>query len=115
VKVARKRNPYVVVPMKYYDFLDINHVAKYVLPLNVVNVSGQNVLWTKITWIKLQKSDPGRVFFKSSFDDTSFQCVQLKSSRKGPSIKCDLKPLYDAKLPITVAKKKDLLSLCSDE
>ena len=32
-----------------------------------------------------------------------------------PSIKCDLKPLYDAKLPITVAKKKDLLSLCSDE
>ena len=65
MKVARKRNPYVVVPMKYYDFLDIKHVAKYVLPLNVVNVnvSGQNVLWTKNTWIKLKKSDPRRVCF----------------------------------------------------
>jgi len=82
--------------------LDIKHVVKYVLPFNVVNVSGQNVLWTKITWIKLQKSYPGVCFFKSGFDDTSFQCVQLKSSRKGPSIKCDLKPLYDAKLPIKI-------------
>ena len=82
MKVARKRNPYVVVPMKYYDFLDINHVAKYVLPLNVVNVSGQNVLWTKITWIKLQKSYPGRVFLRAVLMTPVFSVCNLNPQGK---------------------------------
>ena len=54
MRVTPKRTPYVGVPMKYYDAFYIKHVAKTVMPPNVVNVSGQKVIWTKIKLIKLQ-------------------------------------------------------------
>ncbi|KAH3856021.1 hypothetical protein DPMN_098601 [Dreissena polymorpha] len=38
VRVARKRNPYVLVPMKYYDCLGIKDLVISVLPPNVVNI-----------------------------------------------------------------------------
>lgn len=40
VRMARKRNSYVVVPMKHYDFLDIKNIARSVLPPNAVGMQG---------------------------------------------------------------------------
>lgn len=114
VRMARKRNPYVVVPMKHYDFLDIKNIARSVLPPKAVGMQGQRIQWMKVRWIKLQKDEPGNIYFKYSFDDQQFQCIKIKSSRKGLSLKSDLQSLYTAKLPIAAAKIKDLLSLCSD-
>lgn len=78
VKMAHKRNPYVVVPMKYYDFLDIKSTTKSVFLLNVVDIKGQKIQWAKIKWLKFQKSEPGNVYVKYSFEE-QFNCVKLKS------------------------------------
>jgi hypothetical protein len=44
-------------------------------------------------------------------NDNDFERVQLKKETQ-PSAKCPLSKLYKSKLPISSAKKKDLIALC---
>ncbi|CAG2201529.1 unnamed protein product [Mytilus edulis] len=114
--MARKRNPYIVIPVNYRDFYDLKGL-KTDLNINLKRtVSGETINWLKVKWIRVTKENPGSVFFNNGFDPENFMEAKFQSSslrgRKKKTGNIKLSPLYESKLQISAAKKADLLSLC---
>ena len=132
VRMARKRKPYTVVPLKYTDIIDFKDVSSKIFPLSIVDTNGKKVKWLQIKWIQFRQHEPDSIFFKYEFDEEEFHCIKIKavnakriSTRGAKKISeierpefqigiSDLKYCYDNKIPISDAKKKDLLALCKD-
>ncbi|CAC5417011.1 unnamed protein product [Mytilus coruscus] len=114
--MARKRNPYIVIPVNYRDFYDLKGL-KTDFNINLKRtVSGETINWLKVKWIRVTKENPGSVFFNNGFDPGNFMEAKFQSSslrgRKKKTGNIKLSPLYESKLQISAAKKADLLSLC---
>jgi hypothetical protein len=114
VRMARRKNPYFVVPVKHQDILNFKPVAQQILPNMSFDDQGRRVQWMKIVWLQVRKSDPDYLFFKYSFDQEEFNMLKIKSARRGTlAIQDDIPKAYTGKLSISEAKKKDLQSLCA--
>jgi hypothetical protein len=113
IRLARKKRPYTVVPLKYFDFLNLKPLGNSLLSANAVDAKGQRVQWMKIRWLRFRKSEPNDIFFKYQFDG-DFRSMKIKSSRKTKAATAPVPQLYLTKLSISSAKKADLVSLCSD-
>lgn len=126
VRLARKKKPYTVVPLKYYDILNFKEVSSKIFPTTIVDTTGKRVQWLKLKWIQLRKHEPDCVFFKYEFDEDTFHCIKINMNAK-KSTRATVKSgsvfklgvtepnkCYTSKLPISDAKKRDLLSLCKD-
>ena len=78
--------------------------------------SGVNINWLKVKWIQVTKECPESIFFNTGFDPNDFIEAKLQPSNMRGRSKTTGKtaplPLYSSKLPISEAKKADLLSLC---
>ncbi|XP_052075475.1 uncharacterized protein LOC127712922 [Mytilus californianus] len=116
VSMARKTNPYIVIPVNYRDFYDLKGL-KTDFNINLKRtVSGETINWLKVKWIRVTKENPGSVFFNNGFDPENFMEAKFQSSslrgRKKKTGNIKLSPLYESKLQISAAKKADLLSLC---
>lgn len=112
-ELARRKNPYVVVPMRYPDFYDLKRLAKDSFSNFKTTVDGTTVNWLKVKVLKVQKSNPGQIFVKYNFDDVDFMCINAKRVKRGrPETHCKISKKYQDKLSISIAKKKDLLDLC---
>jgi len=74
------------------------------------------VIWLDIRCIRVEKKHPTSVFFKTDFDQERFDEVrqQYKTGDRSGFL-MNLKPAYSASLPITKAKKQDLMSLCTSK
>ena len=68
-------------------------------------------------WIQIRKSSPDCIFFNYGLNKDSFMQVNFKTATRNrghPGQEREqLQQRYGAKLPISVAKKNYLLSLCS--
>ena len=116
IAMARKKNPYRVIPMSFSSFKDIKDLKSTNYNSVKIDQNGDKVNWLKIKWIKVTKDHPENVFVNSTFEEANFQ--QLKfcriSRKKNLSTKhFELKPLYQSKIPISKAKTADLLALCT--
>ena len=81
--MARKKNSYVDVPMKYNHVVDFKKfVQKYCRNLNV-STSGQRNILLNVEWIQVRKFSPKSVFVNYSFDIDSFVQIAVKFTRKG--------------------------------
>ena len=77
--------------------------------------------WSQICWFRHTKADPEYVFLDYTLNQ-DFRAVNLtgaRSTRKNKSDNADIlnlgvaeSPAYSGRLPITNAKKEDLLELC---
>lgn len=117
VRMARKKKPYEVIPIKYSDIYNFREIAKKLFPSTAVDSKGHKIKWMKFKWIQFRKHDPDCMFFKYEYDEEEFHCFRMKttSRKSGVSHIAEKVPrCYSDKLPISVAKKNDLLSLCSD-
>lgn len=118
VNFARRQNPYLVVPMKYSDFKDFKLLAKNQYKNMKVDIRGQRISWSAVKWIQIKKDTPDNIFFNYSFEKDEFLKVNFKSTtrRSGRPVsgEIELQQRYPSKLPISVCKKKDLLSLCTN-
>ena len=115
VNLARKNKPYLVVPMKYGDFKDYKLLTKKVYKNMKVDTMKRRIQWQSVKWIQMRKSNPDSIFFNYGFDKEEFQEVCMKSATRSGRPLTDIVELqgrYEGKLPISDAKKKDLLSLC---
>ena len=79
-------------------------------------MDGKKINWTKIRWMRFQKESPNTCFIKYELDE-EFQAIQLTGIKRGRSTDVTstsdkLPRRYHAKLPISAAKKKDLVDLC---
>ena len=118
LKMARRNNPYLVIPLKHKDILDFKQVASTRVQNTKKDSKGQRVQWLDVQCIKFVKEEEGIMFFKYSFDEEEFKVLRLLGrSAKGKrhdTLKT-IPRLYTSKLRITEAKKRDLLSLCASE
>lgn len=113
--MARRMRPYLVVPIKYTDILDFKTLAASTLRNTKTDITGQKVNWLQIKAFHFEKGKGEEIFFKTSFDQGNYQTIKVAGERKrGRAAPIKTIPhLYSHKLPISQAKKSDLLSLCS--
>ena len=111
---ARQKKPYIIVPVKYRDIMDFKSFSKDQCPNMKCTVDGDRVNWLKVKWIQVRRSDPRSIFLNNTFDTTQFVELKVQSSTRGRPQQWPVKlaALYTHKLPISEAKKKDLVSLC---
>ena len=107
IAMARRRNPYRVIQMKFYDFTDMKDLTKQTNDNIKVDISGKAVNWKKLKWIQYRKDKPESLFIKQCTRGDK-NAVQVEENPKPVSLKRN----YDGKLPISKAKHQNLLALC---
>lgn len=110
--MARRNNPYVVVPMKYWDFSDLKRMTSENCKPMKFDQEGKRVNWLKIKWIRVTKEQPDCIQIKTDWD-SDFQIVKALQQARGRAQSMVPKTKYEGKIAISEAKKKDLLSLCN--
>ena len=58
ISLSRKKKPYVVIPMKYTDFLDLKGFSKQNCPNMKMSTMGTRVNWLKVVGFTLEKPIP---------------------------------------------------------
>ena len=113
IHMARRNKPYVVVPMRYNNFKDLKSFTKEEYSGMKTDTEGNKVNWMRIKVIRVTKESPDEIQIKESFTDQQFRSIRIRQTRGRPSDTPKAIPnKYDSRLPITVQKKKDLMSLC---
>ncbi|KAK7506012.1 hypothetical protein BaRGS_00002734 [Batillaria attramentaria] len=114
LRMARRGQPYVVIPLKHTDFLDFKSLASTAIRNTKTDLKGNKVNWLGIRSTQFLKGQEEMMFFKYSFDEQEYQVLKMigSSKRRGPPLPSQVPRCYSGKLPISAAKKQDLLSLC---
>ncbi|CAC5378891.1 unnamed protein product [Mytilus coruscus] len=55
VSMARKKNPYIVIPMNFRDFSDLKSLRKKMCNNMKKTVNNKTINWLLIKWIKVEK------------------------------------------------------------
>ena len=118
LRMARRNRPYIVIPVRYTDFLDFKALAAAKLRNTKTDIMGQRVNWLRLKVLRFEESRPEEILFKTSFDQSEYQTIKVsggsKRGRKVPQLKGNVVPqLYSTKIPISSAKKEDLNYLCT--
>nr|KAG5701344.1 hypothetical protein BaRGS_006118 [Batillaria attramentaria] len=114
VRMARRTNPYTVIPIRYTQILDFKYLASQIIRNTKVDKNNKRVSWFKMKVIHFCKGQD-TMHFKYGFDDSEYHQLCLSSSsarRRQPDLAHIIRPRYTEKLPVSEAKKQDLLSLC---
>ena len=113
VSIARKKNPYIVIPLSFRDFYDLKKVRHASCKNMKETATGAKINCLKVKWIKIMKDTPDSIFFNYSFDEENFMEVKVRAvglrGRKGKMSNIKLSPLHETKLSISDAKKADLV------
>lgn len=121
--LARRKNPYHVIEMNTDDFIDFKSLSTDLRILSVRTCDNTNanikIDWTTMSELKVIKSKPRTIYFKTSPLQETHQSITLKrhvktADAQGDSLKRKhIEKLNKAHPKITHQKYKDLLSLCS--
>ena len=117
LRQARRRNPYTVVPIRHGDVKDFKKVKQDRQKNVKLTTDGKKVQWNKIKWMRYTKKEPGTCYIKYDFDE-EFQEVKVYGTKRGRSAETEsvkiggIPQKYKSKLPISAAKKKDLMQMC---
>lgn len=103
-RLARRRQPYLVKPMNYSDFIDFKKLSQDLRILSVrVSEGGHNVKWTEIKEFMVTKSESTKLFFKYSHFDDVYDAIELKRTIIGNLKDYRLQPLN--KEPLKIPRK----------
>lgn len=114
VRMAKKTGqPFRVQELDTKDILNIKKLSTQIGSNFVKNTSGEKVTWTSVKIIRVEKDSPNIIFYKTSYEQTEFKEIKVltRISKRKQSI--ILEPAYENSPGISIAKKQDLLSLCS--
>ena len=114
LRMARRKQPFKVVPFSFGDFVDLHHLCEVQFSNVKKDVTGEQVNWLKIKMLRFNKERPNAILFKYNFDD-EFRTIKVSVSGRRKSVetlKGEERPAYEDVQPISDAKKKDLVSLC---
>ena len=115
IHMARRNNPYIVIPMKHWDILDFKTLQKNYYKNVETNKKGDRVRWRDIKQLQFRKAVPDTIFYRYKFDDP-FEEIICKVPTRGRQRLLEnfsLQGKYSHRLSISEAKKNDLLSLCN--
>ena len=114
IHMARRNNPYIVIPLKYWDILDFKTLQKDHFKNMDKNTKGQKVRWREIKQLQFRKETPNVLYYKYKFDEEfeEITCKVPTRGRKRLVENVEVRSKYKERLHISEAKKADLLSLC---
>lgn len=93
--------------------IDLKNLSESIIQNKTKDNLGNKVQWLKIKVLRYEKNTPGLIKFKYNIEDQEFLTIKTFKDQNPPNIPTELKPLYGNQLPISIAKKRDLLRLCS--
>lgn len=113
---CRKSNKYFLTEMSHEDFLSTFNLEKTITNRKR-NVDGQPLNWLQMRWIRIEKTEPFSIKYKTTFlADMPFGVLNIQKKRENgrplaslTNVEQDL--LYPTTRPITMAKKKDMIDL----
>ena len=110
ILAARKKpRPYVVNILRYEDFIDVKHLAGQFMRNTSRTIDGQTVQWLKIKMLRFEKAEQNLIKFKYNITDENFCVINVFGGFECSIHSLATKPVYDTRLFISTAKKKDLL------
>lgn len=103
---------FIVHKLNYEDFDNVDELTDH-YTRRKKSLSGKQINWLKLAWIRITKSEPFKFFFKENIDDPEFEVIDIKQKNS------KLKSLFDVHVPkkyktsrpISQAKKADLMEL----
>lgn len=108
----KKSDPYIVEELKFSDIVDLKSLGENLIKNRTLDDKGEKVQWFKIKVLRFEKKQPGVILFKYSIEETEFRTLPTYGLGRPPNMPVELQKLYSRQLPISAAKKKDLLTLC---
>lgn len=108
----KKAPPFIVQRMMHTDFSDLKMLASTLLLNRSKNMEGDTVNWLRVKWLRFSKLHPFVIEYKYQISDENFLRLNISSKRGRPNTLIgDLTPAYLSRIPISTAKKADLLAL----
>lgn len=114
VRLAGKRGQFTVKEMILKNFYNFEKLLKGPLILRKNNINKEKVYWPEITWFRYTQINPLVVQYKKTLtDEDDFQSLSFQRFGRAKDISNSylLTNISDELLPISVEKKKDLLTL----
>jgi len=115
--------PYRAEQLIFSDFFDMKELAKRTVKNYTIDSESAPVRWLQIKWMQInEKSDVVRFKYdyEGDFHEFNFRQKPLKRPRRCTAMTTaeigllQLQKVHSARLPISMAKKNDLLSLIRD-
>lgn len=107
---GKKGKKMSVVEVKNEEFLDFASLLKKELVVRKKNSEGNPFLFHKVQWMRYTRAS-GKILYKLSLDEEE-PFLEFNLTRRGQEgVKLTPKKCYNAPLPISTEKKKDLLDL----
>ena len=112
--MERRSNRYIVLPLKYWDFIDLKKMQNDFFKNFETNTSNEKVRWREIRHLQFRKSFPQNIYYKYDFSEADFKVIKCIVQTRGRQMQnIELPKKYKRRLEISCAKKADLLSLCN--
>ena len=80
--MARRKDPYLIVPLIYGDIYDFKYLAKTSMQFRKEDIKGGKINWLQIRWLRYMKEKTDFLLFKYEFRETK---VSMSSKRGRPS------------------------------
>ena len=108
---ARTRNPYKVTNFHYRDIYDLHEIALLLMKNRRRDEDGNAVNWLLVKSFRYEKANPGFVMYRYNYTD-DFKKIYVFGQRRPPALPTEVPKAYRSRIPISEAKKNDLLKLC---
>ena len=79
--MARRKNPYSVVPLTHGDITYFKQIRNQVKNMRTT-VDGKKFNWRNIRWMRFEIESPNSCFIKYDYDE-EFQAIQLTRVKRG--------------------------------
>ena len=107
----RCRLPYRVITLQHSDVLDLQGLSQQIIKNIKQDEDGNNVNWLLVKSFRYEKAEPGIIQYRYDYGD-DFKRINVP--RSGWAVlPADLGHAYQTRIPISEAKKKDLVKLCT--
>ncbi|CAC5384805.1 unnamed protein product [Mytilus coruscus] len=109
MQMARRYDPYMIVPLKYEDIYNFKDLTKKIMKFRKEDVNGKKIKWLKIRWLRYTKENPDCILFKYKMDDAFREMKVAPTSTRGRAAeKNHLIKKYTSRQSISAANKKRL-------
>lgn len=111
---SRRKQPYKVKVLEHTDILDFGSRAQSTMRNLNRSTEGDKINWLLIKVMRYNKSKLGIIEYKYNYQEDFKQMDVRGKERRSTdnAMSSSIPRAYAARLPISEAKKKDLLSLC---
>lgn len=112
-RLARRRQPYEVVPMTFSEFQNFKWLSEKLRVLTIrEDDSGEKIKWTEMVEFKVSKGDSSKILFKTSHLQSSYRSLSLKRNVL-QFLNAPIPQLNDHPIELPERKYTDLMALCS--